>query len=70
MEAPGGIADLTLFGQDPGEDYAAWIDQRVPGATVVLWTQFPTHYPHLMFPTRFVQFVLDFDATATQGLCL
>ena len=39
--------------QDPGPDYPAWLQQRVPGATVELWADLG-HYPHLVRPDEFV----------------
>jgi pimeloyl-ACP methyl ester carboxylesterase len=45
---------LALFGIDPGDGYADWLDARVPGSVVELWADHG-HYPHLVDPDRFVQ---------------
>lgn len=57
-DALGGYADvsvpyLSLFGIDPGPDYAAWLGGYISGATVELWADHG-HYPHLVDPDRFV----------------
>ena len=44
---------LSLFGIDPGPEYAAWLASRIPGAQVELW-EGHGHYPHLVDPDRFV----------------
>lgn len=43
---------LSLFGTDPGPDYAPWLAERVPGAVVEVWDDHG-HYPHLVDPDRF-----------------
>jgi len=50
---------LSLFGADPGPDYAAWLAQLIPGAEVELWDDHG-HYPHLVNPDRFVSRLKDF----------
>ncbi len=44
---------LSLFGIDPGADYAEWLGAKIPGAEVEVWTDHG-HYPHLVDPDRFV----------------
>lgn len=44
---------LALFGIDPGDGYAGWLAQRVPGSVVELWADHG-HYPHLVDADRFV----------------
>lgn len=44
---------LALFGIDPGDGYAAWLAERIPGAECELWPDHG-HYPHLVEPDRFV----------------
>lgn len=44
---------LALFGLAPEAGYAEWLEARVPGALVELWTDHG-HYPHLVDPDRFV----------------
>ncbi len=43
---------LSLFGSDPGDDYAAWLNARIPGSSVEIWADHG-HYPHLVDPDRF-----------------
>ncbi len=50
---------LSLFGIDPGDDYADWMSNLVPTATVELWPDLG-HYPHLVEPDRFVARVHEF----------
>ena len=48
---------LALFGLDPGDDYAAWLTERIPGSVVEYWADGDRpfgHYPHLVDPDRFV----------------
>mgnify|MGYP001815840156 CR=1 FL=1 len=57
-EALGGYADravpyLSLFGIDPGPDYAGWLGNVSDGARVEVWPEHG-HYPHLDDPDRFV----------------
>lgn len=44
---------LSLFGEDPGADYQAWLSGFISGAEVELWPDHG-HYPHLVDPDRFV----------------
>ncbi|MCF6734536.1 alpha/beta hydrolase [Blastococcus sp. KM273129] len=57
---------LSLHGLDPGPDYAAWLAQRIPTATVEVWTDDAGrplgHHPHLMAPERFMARVREFSA--------
>ncbi len=50
---------LAVFGIDPGESYATWLAERMPGAQVELWADHG-HYPHLVDPDRFVTRLRDF----------
>jgi len=59
---PPGTPYLSLHGLDPGPDYAAWLNTLIPGATVEVWNDVPTHYPHLVDPARFVSRVREFTA--------
>jgi pimeloyl-ACP methyl ester carboxylesterase len=52
---------LALFGIDPGDDYGAWLSDRIPGALIDVWTDHG-HYPHLVDPERFVTTVERFWA--------
>ena len=61
---PAGTPYLSLHGLDPGPAYAAWLAAAVPGATVEVWGDVPTHYPHLVDPARFVGRVRDLERTA------
>lgn len=53
---------LSLHGIDPGPEYAAWLGTRIPTATVEVWSDLG-HYPHLVQQQRFVDRVVEFDAT-------
>ena len=53
---------LALFGLDPGDGYADWLEQRIPGAVVEYWADHG-HYPHLVDPDRFVTRLRGFWAT-------
>jgi pimeloyl-ACP methyl ester carboxylesterase len=44
---------LAVFGLDPGDGYAGWLAQRIPGSVVEYWADHG-HYPHLVDPERFV----------------
>lgn len=44
---------LSLFGEDPGSGYEAWLSGFISGAKVELWADHG-HYPHLVDPDRFV----------------
>lgn len=50
---------LALFGIDPGDDYGAWLRERIPASMVEYWTDHG-HYPHLVDPDRFVDRLRDF----------
>lgn len=50
---------LSLFGTDPGPEYAGWLTSRIPTATVEVWADHG-HYPHLVDPDRFVTRVEEF----------
>lgn len=64
VTVPAGTPYLALHGLDPGPQYAAWLAGLIPGATVEIWGEVPTHFPHLVDPARFVARVRDFVATA------
>lgn len=49
---------LSLFGADPGPDYAGWLAGLIPGSVVELWDEHG-HYPHLVDPDRFVARLLE-----------
>lgn len=51
---------LSLHGIDPGEGYEAWLQARIPAASVELWDG-TGHYPHLVDPDRFVERLRAFD---------
>jgi pimeloyl-ACP methyl ester carboxylesterase len=57
---PAGTPYLSLHGLDPGPAYPTWLTELIPSATVELWPDVPTHYPHLAAPARFVQRIRDF----------
>lgn len=59
---PPGTPYLSLHGLDPGPGYAAWLPSLIPSATVEVWAETPTHYPHLADPARFVRRVQEFTA--------
>jgi len=50
---------LALFGIDPGDDYGAWLGDRIEGAIIDVWPDHG-HYPHLVDPRRFVDTVQRF----------
>lgn len=50
---------LTVFGIDPGGDYADWIASRIDGAVTEVWDDHG-HYPHLVDPDRFVARLEEF----------
>ncbi len=52
---------LALFGLDPGDGYAAWLDERIAGSVVEYWADHG-HYPHLVDPDRFVTRLRQFWA--------
>lgn len=43
---------LSLFGVDPGPDYAGWLGNAIAEAQVEVWPEHG-HYPHLVDPDRF-----------------
>jgi pimeloyl-ACP methyl ester carboxylesterase len=51
---------LSLHGIDPGEGYDAWLQERIPTATVERWDG-TGHYPHLVDPDRFIDRVRALD---------
>lgn len=44
---------LSLFGADPGDEYADWIAGQIPGAITETWADHG-HYPHLVDTPRFL----------------
>lgn len=52
---------LSLFGIDPGTEYAGWLTSNIDGAMVELWADHG-HYPHLVDPERFMNTVEGFWA--------
>jgi pimeloyl-ACP methyl ester carboxylesterase len=52
---------LALHGSNPGADYVPWLQQRLPTAEVELWED-TLHFPHLVYPERFVARVMAFAA--------
>lgn len=44
---------LSLFGIDPGDEYASWLAGFISNSSVELWADHG-HYPHLVDPDRFV----------------
>ncbi len=58
------IAYLALFGIDPGDGYAEWLEARIPASVVEVWgsTSEYGHYPHLVDPDRFVRRLREFWA--------
>jgi len=52
---------LSLFGIDPGPDYAGWLQRHITNSTVEVWDG-AGHYPHLHEPDRFVDRVRSFWA--------
>ncbi|MFP3907707.1 MAG: alpha/beta fold hydrolase [Acidimicrobiales bacterium] len=66
MVAPGvTVPHLSIFGNDPGDDYATWLTGLIPQAQVELWDGLG-HYPHLVDPDRFVDRLARFE-TASAG---
>jgi pimeloyl-ACP methyl ester carboxylesterase len=53
---------LAIHGEDPGDEYRAWLAGVVPTAHVEVWPD-SGHYPHLAHPDRFVARVEDLLAT-------
>ncbi|MFD7013708.1 alpha/beta fold hydrolase [Streptomyces sp. NPDC059928] len=56
---PPDVPYLSLHGTHPGEDYAHWLTDRIPGA-VAEQTPTRTHYPHLAQPDWFASRVHQF----------
>lgn len=54
---------LALHGSDPGPDYGTWLRERLPMAEVEVWDG-AQHFPHLLYPERFVSRVVEFAAAA------
>ncbi len=52
---------LSLFGVDPGDEYADWLATFIENSAVELWADHG-HYPHLVDPDRFVQRLESFWA--------
>jgi len=50
---------LTVFGVDPGPDYASWLSDAIAGAKTEVWPDHG-HYPHLVDPDRFTERLLAF----------
>ncbi|MCP3988253.1 MAG: alpha/beta hydrolase [Actinomycetia bacterium] len=50
---------LSLFGADPGPDYADWLSSFIAGAQVEVWPDYG-HYPHLVDPDRFTERLRSF----------
>jgi len=50
---------LSLFGADPGPEYAAWLAGFISSSQVEVWDDFG-HYPHLVDPDRFVDLLRQF----------
>jgi pimeloyl-ACP methyl ester carboxylesterase len=59
---PSGTPYLSLHGLDAGPGYAAWLTSLIPSATIEVWGEVPTHYPHLVDPARFVRRIQEFTA--------
>jgi pimeloyl-ACP methyl ester carboxylesterase len=51
---------LAIHGIDPGDEYATWLKDVMPGATLEVWPDIG-HYPHLVEPARFVRRVEEFS---------
>lgn len=54
-----GVSYLSLFGIDPGPDYANWLSGHIAESTSEVWRDHG-HYPHLVDPDRFVSLLHDF----------
>lgn len=64
-QALGGYGDvpyLSIFGIDPGPDYASWLTGHIANAQVEQWDGVG-HYPHLHEPDRFVDRLSSFWAS-------
>jgi pimeloyl-ACP methyl ester carboxylesterase len=51
---------LSLHGIDPGEGYAAWLQELIPTASVEVWPDVG-HYPHLVHPDHFLARLSAFE---------
>lgn len=51
---------LSLHGIDPEAEYSDWLTERIPTATVEVWSDLG-HYPHLLEQHRFVERVVAFE---------
>jgi len=60
---PEGVNYLSIHGTTPGDYYAGWLKKRIPLSKVERMEGASTHYPHLLYPEKFVQRVLTFDTT-------
>ena len=60
---PPDLPYLSLHGNDRGEGYDRWLNERIPTA-VVEHTATKTHYPHLAQPRAFTERLQTFAATA------
>lgn len=54
---------LALHGEEVGPEYAAWLVDSIPTATVEVWPE-QGHYPHLVDPERFLARVEAFAASS------
>ncbi len=59
LAAYGDVRYLSLFGIDPGPDYAAWLAGHITNSEVEVWDG-AGHYPHLHEPDRFVDRLRSF----------
>ncbi len=55
---------LAIHGIDPGPDYAEWLQDLVPTATVEVWPDMG-HYPQLVDPERFLARLAAFETSLT-----
>jgi pimeloyl-ACP methyl ester carboxylesterase len=53
---------LELNGFDLGSDYTAWLQSKLPRASVETWDGVG-HYPHLVRPAEFLARLADFEAS-------
>jgi len=52
---------LSLHGDDPGDEYRAWLTSQCATATVEVWPEHG-HYPHLVDQPRFLERLAAFEA--------
>jgi pimeloyl-ACP methyl ester carboxylesterase len=45
---------LVVAGTELGHDYQVWLNERLPGAAVIVWPG-SGHFPHLAYPERFAE---------------